>query len=256
MHQLKSYLKFLFRSTNAHGVHSPFVYDVVTKCFYDKTQYPAYKRLKQYRNLLKKDTSVIEVTDFGQGSRVFKSNTRKVSDIARYAGMSQKRQRLLFRLTQYFSSEKILELGTSLGLATAALSLGNPDANIVTVEGCPNTARKAKELFQSFQLTNIQLNNSRFETFFSEIKEENYQLVFIDGNHNKEKTLAYFETLLPNVSEDSIVIFDDIYWSRPMTEAWQQISNHPQVTVSIDTFQWGIVTFRKTQPKQHFTIRV
>lgn len=30
------YIKFLFTSTNAHGVHSPFVFDLVQKCFYAK----------------------------------------------------------------------------------------------------------------------------------------------------------------------------------------------------------------------------
>uniref|UniRef100_UPI00404B6DEF hypothetical protein n=1 Tax=Flavobacterium sp. TaxID=239 RepID=UPI00404B6DEF len=35
MHKnLISYLKFLLKSTNQHGVHSPFVFDLVTKCLY------------------------------------------------------------------------------------------------------------------------------------------------------------------------------------------------------------------------------
>lgn len=32
--KLFSYLKFLFKSTNAHGVHSPFVFQYVTQCLY------------------------------------------------------------------------------------------------------------------------------------------------------------------------------------------------------------------------------
>lgn len=36
MSQNKNYLKFLYNSVNAHGVHSPFVYYLVTKGFYNK----------------------------------------------------------------------------------------------------------------------------------------------------------------------------------------------------------------------------
>ena len=31
-----SYLKFLLKSTNQHGVHSPFVFDYMTRCLYTK----------------------------------------------------------------------------------------------------------------------------------------------------------------------------------------------------------------------------
>ncbi|MEX0312716.1 MAG: hypothetical protein AB3N18_00950 [Allomuricauda sp.] len=34
--KIKSYSKFLFKSTNQHGVHSPFVFNYVTKCLYSK----------------------------------------------------------------------------------------------------------------------------------------------------------------------------------------------------------------------------
>ena len=40
--QLKSYLQFLWNSKNEHGVHSPFVFHLVTKCFYDKTEMKLY----------------------------------------------------------------------------------------------------------------------------------------------------------------------------------------------------------------------
>ena len=36
LYRLVSYIKFLFSSTDQHGVHSPFVYDYVTKCLYQK----------------------------------------------------------------------------------------------------------------------------------------------------------------------------------------------------------------------------
>ena len=52
------------------------------------------------------------------------------------------------------------------------------------------------------------------------------------------------------------MIFDDIYWSAEMTAAWDEIASHEDVSVSIDTYQWGLVFFRKEQVKQHFVLRV
>ena len=68
--------------------------------------------------------------------------------------------------------------------------------------------------------------------------------------------MHYFEALLPKATNDTVFIFDDIYWSKGMTEAWETIKQHPKVTVTVDTFFWGFVFFRKEQAKEHFTIRL
>tara|TARA_B100000949_G_C14150859_1_gene394735 strand:- start:39 stop:812 length:774 start_codon:yes stop_codon:yes gene_type:complete len=255
IHQSKSYIKFIRLAKNRHGVHSPFVYDLVTNCFNDKTKYPEYETLKKHRKALRGDTSKFEMKDFGQGSRVFKGNARKVSAVIKNAGMKKKRQRLLFRLAKYFKSETVLELGTSLGLGTVALSLSNEFSAIQTVEGCPNTLQKAQEYFEKFNLHNIQIHQKLFSEFLQNTHEK-FDLIFIDGDHNGERTLEYFHSLLKNVHNNSVIVFDDIYWSKDMTTAWQQIIANDIVTVSIDTFQWGLVFFRKEQAKQHFIIRI
>lgn len=255
LHQIKSYLKFYLRSTNKHGVHSPFVYDLVTQCFNDKTVYSEYAILKKHRKTLLISKESISVTDFGAGSRVFKTNERKVAAIAKNAGIAERRQRLLFRLVRYFKPERVLELGTSLGLGSIALALGVQSGNVLTVEGCHNTSTKAQELFDKFNLKNIRLKNETFEEFLKDSSID-WDLVYIDGNHSKERTLRYFDILKESAANDSVFIFDDIYWSPEMTQAWMEICAHPKVSVSIDTFQWGLIFFRREQEKQHFTIRV
>lgn len=255
--QIKSYLKFLWNSKNEHGVHSPFVFSLVTKCFYDKKKYPEYSILKNYRNTLLQNKNTIEVTDFGAGSRVFKGNTRAINQIAKNAGISAKRAELLFRITHYFQPKNILEIGTSLGLATAALSLGNKNASITTLEGCPNTLAEASSNSNGFDLTNINWVETQFDSYLKNIQHpaSGIQLIYFDGNHSKQATVDYFELLLPTISNESVWIFDDIHWSADMEEAWQIIKENPKVTVTIDTFQWGIVFFRIEQPKEHFIIR-
>jgi len=257
-HIFKSYLKFLWNSTNAHGVHSPFVFDLIRKCFYDNTDYSAYKVLNDYRNSLLQNRNTIEVTDFGAGSRVFKSNTRAINKIAENAGISPKDAKLLFRVVNYFQPEKVLEIGTSLGLATSALALGNPNSYILSLEGCNNTLSIAENLFnENFSDFNFEFVNTEFSCLLKSYNQQpqTFDLVYFDGNHSKEATLHYFELLLPTISNETVWIFDDIHWSSGMEEAWELIKRHPKVTVTIDTFQWGFVFFRKEQEKEHFTIR-
>jgi predicted O-methyltransferase YrrM len=243
------------------------VFNLVTKCFYDKKQYPEYSILKKYRKSLLENRNTIEVTDFGAGSRVFKSNTRAINQIAQTAGITPKRAELLFRITNYFQPKNILEIGTSLGLATSALALGtraegelseaNPKAKITTLEGCENTLGIAKQQFETFELTNINSVATEFNSFLTngQLNTEHCQLIYFDGNHSKAATLNYFELLLPSITNETVWIFDDIHWSQDMEEAWEMIKNHPKVTVTIDTFQWGMVFFRTEQEKEHFTIR-
>lgn len=256
-HIVKSYLNFLWHSKNEHGVHSPFVFNLVTKCFYDKQQYPEYSILKKYRKSLLENPNTIEVTDFGAGSRVFKSNTRAINQIAKTAGITSKRAELLFRITKYFQPSTILEIGTSLGLATSALSLGNQKAKITTLEGCKNTLAVAQKQFETFDVANIHPVATEFSSFLKNQQPttNNRQLIYFDGNHSKVATLEYFELLLPTITNETVWIFDDIHWSADMEAAWEIIQNHPKVTVTIDTFQWGIVFFRNEQEKEHFVIR-
>lgn len=255
-HQIKSYIKFLLKSTNQHGVHSPFVFDLVTKCFYNKQLYSDYKDLKNYKTELLQNTTKLKITDLGKGSRVSNNVNRSIKSIAKTAGSTKKRAQLLYRLSGYFKFKNSLELGTSLGIATYALHKGNPEHQLFTIEGCPNIS--------AFTHNNLKLKNTKNITFINndiseglkELKNKTFDFVFLDGNHQKTPTLQYFELLLNNINNDSVFVFDDIYWSKEMTEAWQTIKNHPKVTVTIDCFWCGFVFFRKEQEKEHFVIRL
>lgn len=255
--KIKSYFKFLIKSTNQHGVHSPFVYDLVTQCFYKKTTATKITAFKTIKKLLENSSKIIQVTDFGKGSKVFKSNNRKVSAIAKIAGISTKKALLLIRIVEYFNFSNILEIGTSVGLGTSALYIANPKATITSLEGCKNTATIAKNLFNKQPLNNIQFIIGNFnESLPQVLKNQPFDFIYFDGNHQKEATLTYFKICLAAAHDNSVFIFDDIYWSAEMQEAWEEIKKHPKITVAIDTYFWGIVFFRKEQRKEHFTIRV
>jgi len=87
-------------------------------------------------------------------------------------------------------------------------------------------------------------------------KLDKVDFVFVDGNHQKEATLRYFEWCLPKVHEDTLLIFDDIYWSDGMKEAWAEIKANPQVTVTVDLFWIGLVFFKGGRVKEDFLVKI
>ena len=256
MHQIKQYIKFLLKSTNQHGVHSPFVYQFVTKCLYDKKKYDAYKNLQKYRKTLKASNTTLQITDLGEGSKTLDNQVRKVSQMVSTSSSSKKEAKLLFRVAKYFKLNSVLELGTSLGMGTYAFALANLNSKITTIEGCKNTSNFTESQFENLDVNNVIFNIGAFSSEIKKLNNAHFDCIYFDGHHNKEATIKYFETLLPKAHNDSIFIFDDIYWSKEMTEAWEYIKAHNTVTVTVDCFHLGFVFFRKEQAKEHFRIRL
>lgn len=165
---LLSYLKFLLKSTNQHGVHSPFVYSLVTQCFYKKRKYKPY-------------------------------------------GNWNKKQRLLYRIIQYFQPQTLLEVSENSVLDV--FNLGLP--------------------------------------IHTEVGNHSYDFVYFD-----KSSLQDFEQLLPTQQNDSIWVINHIYKTQKAQQIWQTIKENPRVTVTVDTYHYGLVFFRKEQQKEHFVIRV
>ena len=257
----KKYIHYYFTASNGkgHGIHSPFVFDFIENVLNDRKQYPAYTLIEQQRKLLLANTAVIEVEDFGAGSTVIKTNLRVVKAIAASSLKPKKFSQLLFRMVQYYQPKKIIELGTSFGITASYLASANDNATVYTCEGSKNIAAIAQKTIQNLQLKNIHIQEGDFEQTLSGLLDrlQTIDLAFIDGNHRKEPTIKYFLQLLQYTHPSSILIFDDIHWSKEMEEAWAQIQQHPQVTLTIDLFFIGIVILNNNiKVPQHFTIRV
>nr|MBP6315061.1 class I SAM-dependent methyltransferase [Chitinophagaceae bacterium] len=255
---IKQYLIYLWNAKSAHGVHSPFVFQFINEVLKDKRQYYFFDEIKKVRNEMYRDNTVLQIEDFGAGSHKQNQTRRVVKDIARTAGRNEKFGELLFRLVNQYQPKCILELGTSMGLGTAYLATANKSAQVHTVEGSPEIAAQAGKHFAKWQLQNITQHVGNFDDVLVSILEQlqSVDLLFVDGNHRKAPTVAYFETAKPFLHANSVVIFDDIHWSAEMHEAWQLIKSDSMVTLTIDLFYFGIVFFqREIQEPQHFVLR-
>lgn len=257
---VKKYLDYYLHAANGkgHGIHSPFVYNFVQHVLNDRKQYPAYGQVEALRKQLLHDDTVLNIHDLGAGSRLAAPSRKKVSAIARHVVKPAKFGRLLFRIAQHYQPRTILEMGTSLGVTTSYLALAGPDNYITTIEGAEPIAAVAARNFSAFSLSNVQQVTGPFDATLPGVlaRMDSVDLAFVDGNHARDPTLVYFSQLLNKANNSSIIIFDDVHWSRGMEEAWETIRAHPSVTLSIDLFFMGLVFFREEfKVKQHFIIR-
>ncbi len=255
--QVKEYISYFFRAADEHAVHSPFLFQLYTEVIQPEKQYIDFDAIEKLRASLLVNDNVIQITELGAGSLINKSKERKISDIASYSLKSPKTAQLIYKLVHRFKPDTIIELGTSLGITTLYEAKANSKAIVYSLEGCPETIKIAEQQFRMAAVDNIKVVTGDFNTTLPALvsKIPKIDFVFFDGNHRYQPTIQYFNTCLEKVHEDSVFVFDDIYWSSEMKKAWQEICNRPEVMISIDLFHLGVVFFRKNQPKQHYCLR-
>jgi predicted O-methyltransferase YrrM len=259
LYSVLKFLKYFIFSSHkrGHGIHSPFVFNLVFKVFRNKISTDIVCKIETIRKNRISDRRTIEVTDFGSGPGTKKLNERLVSEIAKYSPVPEKYGKLLAGLSAEFGKSSIIEFGTSIGISTMYLAAGNPAAIVYTMEGSPAISEIAQENFEKAGFSNIKMLTGSFEKVLPEIEEKKIipGLVFIDGNHRKRPTIEYFNRMAELSDCNTVIIIDDIYYSPEMGEAWNEIKRNEKVSFTVDIFRLGIVFFREGMTRFDYIIR-
>jgi len=244
---------FTARNTGGFSVHSPFVFQFTRFVLCEKNSFYVFQQIEDIRFKLKADKRVLNIEDFGTGF----DRIDTVSNITKRSLKSAKYGQLLFRIANYFKVRNVLELGTSLGVTTAYLATSSTEIRCVSLEGCPQIAAVAKENLQKFGLENVEIIVGNIDITLDKVlaQLDKLDLIFLDANHKYDSVLSYFNLCLSRIHNDSIMIVDDIYWSKDMENAWTVIKNHPQVMSTIDLFELGVVFFNADLYKNHYKMR-
>jgi predicted O-methyltransferase YrrM len=236
-----------------YGIHSPFLYDFAENCLYADAKLPEFQKLEDIRNVYKRSKEIIQVTDFGAGA-ARKAGTRngqpakygkRVRVIAGRALQKPRHCRLFFRMARYLKPSSVLELGSSLGISACYLAMGAPQARVITLEGCPQTASQARQTFCRAGLPQIELVTGPFKSTLPGLLKTGFSpdLAYIDGDHTYEGLTENFFSLYEHIRPGGVVIIDDIRWSRDMWKAWKEIIQVPEVRLSLDIGTIGILFF-------------
>jgi len=250
----KAYLKYRIKRKDISFIDNPFI-EALNEHTFSKIYLLDDAKINTYRNTLLSNDEFIVVNDLGAGSRTTKQNKRSVKSIFKNASISPKFGQLLNRLVSQNNCKNVLELGTSLGVGTSYLALNNANTQVFSIEGCDNISEFTQSHLTHFK--NITFKVGEFSTVLNELKESNpqFELIYIDGNHTYEGTLAYYNWCLKFASKKAILVFDDIYWSAGMEKAWGEIIANAKSKVSLDMFRMGIVFLDPELDKKNYVIK-
>ena len=252
-------------NTGGEGIHSPYLFYFVRHCLYDQNQYYAFSHIEKQRAALLHNTKTLTITDYGTG----KNNTlRQIKTIAATSLEKPGNAQILFRLVQFLSDRQwndnkqqplnILELGTSLGITTAYLAAPSSTNNVVTLEGSNELLQAAASVWKTLNINNIKAVCGNIDTTLSPALQSlrHLDLAYIDANHTYEATMRYWQAMMPFITRKSVIVIDDIHWSKEMQQAWLTIQKQPQVTSTFDLFNMGLVFFDPAYLHKHYKLRI
>lgn len=269
--RVQAFAEHIFYSKSIYQIHSPFVYTFCKEILPHKNSKEGIKIAalkKKWENCPQK----VHYEDLGAGSSHSffsqilhinasgkSSHSVPIKRLVQKAARKRREGELLYRICKYYKPKRCLELGTHIGISALYQLSGLPKSSkFVSVEGSQALAELAKENIYS-QGFNPKLYIAEFDHFLSDIHLlSNFQpdYVFLDGNHQFEATIRYVKKILPYMPNSSILILDDINWSKGMKKAWEFVLNIEEVSVSIDLFTMGICFIRRKQVKEHFKLRL
>lgn len=251
------YLRYYLRAVNRHGLQAPFAYGLYEAVMHRDPNEDQFGLIENVRDHMLREKRQISIRDFGAGFGGKTFQTRSISYIAKNSSKPPRYARLLHRLVRHLRPATMLELGTSVGISALYQSTGYPEGRLITMEGCPETAKLARENFSRFPNLDIRLIEGPFETTLPEFLKSNPSIdyLYVDGHHRLEPTLHYIGLCKPFLATNAVVVVDDINWSQEMRTAWIQLKKDPFFTLSIDIFMLGLLFVSKDLSKENFICR-
>jgi len=234
LYQIKLYRKLRYRK--GHGVHSPFIYNLITKVIEEKTPYYVFEDIENFRKELSSCENPI-------GNMTVQETQPK-----NYGA-------LLFRLVNFFKCSNILQIGSSTGLMSLYLALPlRKSCNCYALEEKPGLLDPIKTFAESKSLTNLHWIEGDYASNLNRLKPEisSFDFIFINTMGNPEKTREALNLTESFIYSGTVMVIDNIRNSKAMKILWKEIKNLKDVRLTIDLLSLGLVFFDTKLHKQHY----
>lgn len=214
-------LIYKIRHHKGHGIHSPFVFNLINHVIEEKRPYYCYEDISSY------------LSSFG---------LKRLTP--------NKRNRLAFRFVNYFKAESILEIGSGSGVNTLFLTAHSKKIKCICIEKDEQLRDLARQLYEGCNRQNIDL----LEALPLLPLDRSFDCIFINLDHYNTISCEYLDALCKQCYSKSFIIVTGIRRNKEYNKLWKHLSANSSRTVELDLFNIGIVFFDRQLSRWEYKI--
>jgi len=246
-----SRLHYLKRAKHrhGHGIHSPFLFHLITNVIEDRRRPPEYKIYKNLRInalILLADSKKLLLSNI---CNQFNLPLSKQGKIFKKIELPIRYGKVIFRLIKEFKPTSVLNFGPALGINLALMAMANRDTPVYQIINQSACDLFSRELLKDSTISNIH--------YLAENHKQQVSPDFIVINHPNDPKMSgsISQNFASSLGVNGVLIIRGIHESKEMEIVWNELIANVRVRVSLDLFEVGIALFRTGLQKENFILR-
>lgn len=233
------------RHKGGHGIHSPFLFRLVTEVIENKGYFSAYSVLRSAGENVRNMLRILDMRNFlpAPGSCCsFSARELKSMHL-----LPERFDLLLFRLVNEFSPTVISFHGSTFG--TTLLALAMADSRIQV------KAHLVNDHYLSFCRRLAEVYDVHSISFSGNQEVDNLEFVVIQHPADPPSCVRIVSGILDAESFAGVIVLCGLHTTPEMTAIWENSKKSPVVRITLDLYEIGILICRKGLQKEDFILR-